>query len=193
MSECSCVHGPQPARRTAVRNTGAVVERKPQGMPWESWVERRLREARDRGAFEDLAGLGKPLEIHDAMTWVRDKARQEGLPITALLPPSLAVAKEVEDLPFKLAGERSEARVRALLTDLNRRIDAARRGPQIGPPVRTPLLDVEEQVAAWRAALQQSPRRVPEVGDPRPAPDSQTRHSTSPRTAPRAGGSPTPA
>ena len=162
-------------------------------MPWESWVERRLREARDRGAFEDLAGLGKPLEIrdHDAMTWVRDKARQEGLPITALLPPSLAVAKEVEDLPFKLAGERSEARVRALLTDLNRRIDAARRGPQIGPPVRTPLLDVEEQVAAWRAALQQSPRRVPEVGDPRPAPDSQTRHSTSPRDGTQ-GGSSTP-
>lgn len=100
-------------------------------MPWESWVERRLREARDRGAFEDLAGLGKPLEIrdHDAMTWVRDKARQEGLPITALLPPSLAVAKEVEDLPFKLARERSEAQVRALLTDLNRRIDGATRTP----------------------------------------------------------------
>ena len=48
-----------------------------------------------------------------------------------------------------------------------------------------------EQVAAWRAALQQSPRRVPEVGDPRPAPDSQTRHSTSPRDGTQ-GGSSTP-
>ena len=39
-------------------------------MPWETWVERRLREARETGAFEDLAGLGKPLVVrdHDAMT-----------------------------------------------------------------------------------------------------------------------------
>lgn len=124
-------------------------------MPWESWVERQLREARDNGAFEDLPGLGKPLKVGDpdAMAWVREKARQEDLPIAALLPPSLAVAKEVEDLPVTLARERSEAHVRDRLTALNRRIDAARRGPQIGPPVRTPLLDVEEQVTAWRAAL----------------------------------------
>ena len=138
-------------------------------MPWETWVERRLREARDQGVFEDLAGFGKPLEVrdHDPMTWVREKARQEGLPITALLPPSLAVAKEVEDLPVMLARERSEARVRDLLIDLNRRIDAARRGPQLGPPVRTALLDVEEQVAAWRAALPAPPAPPAPVEPPR--------------------------
>lgn len=138
-------------------------------MPWETWVERRLREARERGVFEDLAGLGKPLEVrdHDPMTWVREKARQEGLPITALLPPSLAVAKEVEDLPVTLARERSEARVRDLLIDLNRRIDAARRGPQLGPPVRTALLDVDEQVAAWRAALPAPPEPPAPVERPR--------------------------
>lgn len=145
------------------------MERKPQGMPWETWVERRLREARETGAFEDLAGLGKPLVVrdHDAMTWVREKARQEGLPITALLPPSLAVAKEVEDLPVTLARERSETRVRELLTDLNRRIDAARRGPQVGPPVRTALLDVVEQLDAWRAALPPPPAPPARVEQPR--------------------------
>ena len=111
-----------------------MVERKPQGMSWETWVERRLREAREQGAFEDLAGLGKPLEArdHDPMTWVRDKAR-----------------------------------VRDLLTDLTARIDAARRGPQIGPPVRTPLLDAEEQVAAWRAALPPPPTPPAPVERPR--------------------------
>ena len=97
------------------------MEHKRQGMSWETWVERRLREAREQG-FDDLAGLGKPLEVrdHDPMSWVREKDRQKGLPITALLPPSLAVAKEVEDLPVTLARERSEARVRDPLTDLNR-------------------------------------------------------------------------
>ena len=144
------------------------MEHKRQGMSWETWVERRLREAREQG-FDDLAGLGKPLEVrdHDPMSWVREKDRQKGLPITALLPPSLAVAKEVEDLPVTLARERSEARVRDLLTDLNRRIDAARRGPQVGPPARTPLLDVEEQVAAWRAALPPPPTPPAPVERPR--------------------------
>ena len=51
-------------------------------MPWETWVERRLRKAREQGAFEDLAGLGKPLEVrdHDARSWLGDTARQERVP-----------------------------------------------------------------------------------------------------------------
>jgi hypothetical protein len=131
-----------------------VTERKPAGVSFESWVERQLREARERGSFEGLAGTGKPLPrtAADELAWVREKAKREDLPVAALLPPALAVAKEVEDLPERLARERSEARVRALVSDLNRRIDAVRRGPQIGPPVRTALLDEQAVVAAWRAS-----------------------------------------
>lgn len=132
-----------------------MTERKPAGVCFESWVERQVREARDRGAFDDLPGTGKPLPrtATDEMAWLREKARREDLPLSALLPPSLAVAKEVEDLPQRLARERSEARVRAVVSELNERIDAARRGPQTGPPVRTALRDVEAVVAAWREAL----------------------------------------
>jgi hypothetical protein len=132
-----------------------MTERKPAGFTFESWVERQLREARERGSFDGLPGTGKPLPAtaSDELSWVREKARREDLPVSALLPPALAVAKEVEDLPGRLARERSEARVRALLDDLNRRIDAARRGPQVGPLVRTALVDVEAVVAAWREAV----------------------------------------
>lgn len=144
-----------------------MTERKPAGVSFESWIERQLREARERGSFDDLPGTGKPLPrtLGDELAWVREKVRREDLPVSALLPPALAVAKEVEDLPERLARERSEVRVRLLVEDLNTRIDAARRGPQVGPPVRTGLLDVETVVAAWRG-----PSVVPPVPVPRAMP-----------------------
>lgn len=134
--------------------TAGVNQRKPAGVSFESWVERQIREARDRGSFDDLPGAGAPLRRTDTddLVWVREKVRREGLPVTALLPPALAVAKEVEDLPELLSRQRSEARVRTLVEELNARIDAARRGPQVGPPVRTALLDVDAVVRGWQAA-----------------------------------------
>ena len=132
-----------------------MTERKPRGVSFESWVEKQIREARERGSFDDLPGAGRPLPpaASDELAWVRDKVKREGLPVAALLPPALAVAKEVEDLPEVLARLRSEERVRAVVLELNGRIDAARRAPAVGPPVRTGLLDVEEVVAGWRASL----------------------------------------
>ena len=147
-----------------------MSERKPRGVSFESWVERQVREARERGAFDDLPGAGKPLPrtSDDALAWVRDKARREDLPVAAMLPPALAVAREVEDLPARLARERSQARVRAIVEDLDARIDAARRGPQVGPPVRTARLDVEAQITAWRAAQ-------PPAAEPAPPPAAPAR------------------
>jgi len=141
-----------------------MTERKPAGVSFESWVERQLREARERGSFDNLRGAGKPLprSASDELAWVREKVRQEGLPVSALLPPALAVAKEVEDLPATLARLRSEQRVRTEVVELNTRIDAARRGPQLGPPVRTALLDVEAVVASWREATTPAPAVEPE-------------------------------
>ena len=130
-----------------------MTERKPRGVSFESWTERQVREARERGAFDDLPGTGRPLRAipSDELEWVREKARREDLPVAAFLPPALAVAKEVEDLPARLARERSAVRVRDLVEELNVRIDAARRAPQVGPPVRTGLLDVDAVVAQWEA------------------------------------------
>ena len=132
----------------------AMTERKPTGVTFESWVEKQIREARERGSFDSLPGAGRPLPptASDELAWVREKAKKEGLPVGALLPPALAVAKEVEDLPEVLARLRSEERVRTAVEELNARIDAARRGPALGPPVRTALLDVEQVVAGWRAS-----------------------------------------
>ena len=43
-------------------------------MGYESWVDRQIREAEERGAFKDLPGAGKPLknlDTHDPDWWSR--------------------------------------------------------------------------------------------------------------------------
>ncbi len=52
-------------------------------LPAESWVERRIREAAERGEFDGLPGSGEPLAIlaepYDELWWVRRKVRREGI------------------------------------------------------------------------------------------------------------------
>jgi hypothetical protein len=84
--------------------------------------------------------------------WALQRIKTGDLDASALLPPSLALRRELQDLPAKLAGERTERRVRELVADLNDRIREAVRRPQIGPPVTVAPVDVEEAVAGWRKA-----------------------------------------
>jgi hypothetical protein len=131
-----------------------MTDRKPPNVSIPDWVEHQIREAERRGDFDNLPGKGKPLaslnEPHDDMSWVAAKLRRENVPISAILPAALALAKEVEDLPLRLAREKSETSVRAMIEDLNNRILQAHRRPQDGPPVRVSIQDVENLVEAWR-------------------------------------------
>ncbi len=122
-------------------------------MGYESWVDRQIREAEKRGAFDDLPGAGKPLknlDRHDPDWWVKDLVAREQL--SFVLPTSLALRKEVEDLPTTLAGMHREEDVRELVDDLNERIVEARRRPTSGPPVFIRTVDVEAVVSDWREA-----------------------------------------
>jgi hypothetical protein len=67
-----------------------------------------------------------------------------------LLPPSLALKREVQDLPELLAAERTERRVRELVEDLNERIRQAYLNHLSGPPLTVAPVDVEEAVEDWR-------------------------------------------
>jgi hypothetical protein len=82
---------------------------------------------------------------------VRQKLRDEGHDTTALLPPSLALPKEVAELPRRLAKVRTEREVRAIVEDINKRILEVHRRPQVGPPLRLGPLDVDEIVRDWQA------------------------------------------
>lgn len=54
-----------------------MTERKPSGVSFESWVEKQIREAGERGDLDNIPGAGKPIpgldKPHDDMWWVRQK------------------------------------------------------------------------------------------------------------------------
>ena len=86
-----------------------VTERKPAGVSFESWVDAQIREARERGEFDNLPGTGKPLTDldgnHDEMWWIRQWLKREDLSFT---PPAIALRKAVEEKTEALMAEPME-------------------------------------------------------------------------------------
>ena len=121
-------------------------------MRYESWVERQVREAIERGEFDNLPGAGRPLPgingREDENWWVKSLLEREQLPMP--LPTSLALRREVADLPQTLADVPDERTVRDIIEDLNRRIRDSHRRRVDGPPIVVKPVDVEQTVADWR-------------------------------------------
>jgi hypothetical protein len=149
-----------------------VTQRKPSSSSFPDWVEHQIRTAQADGSFDNLPGKGKPIpgidEPQHELSWVANYLRREDADMAGLLPPALALAKEVEVLPERLARERSESRVRGIVEDLNERIRAAHRAPQAGPPMRVTMVNVDHAVAQWRAA-RPAVRTDPPAAPPAPA------------------------
>ena len=120
---------------------------------YESSIDRQLREAAERGEFDNLAGLGKPLPGHgkeyEEDWWVKDWLEREGA-TAGVIPPTLALRRETEDLEERVDRLRTEREVRDYVTDLDERIRKARVGLMDGPPVVLPPLDVDLVVEGWR-------------------------------------------
>ena len=121
---------------------------------YESLIDRQIREAQERGEFDNLPGAGKPLpghgEEYEEDWWIKELIRREN--ITGVLPASLRLRREVEDVMRTVATRKTEAAVRRVVADLNERILRAQRGHLDGPPVVLSTVDADEIVAAWRAA-----------------------------------------
>ncbi|HRW17392.1 MAG TPA: DUF1992 domain-containing protein [Dermatophilaceae bacterium] len=125
---------------------------------YESWVDRQIREAAERGEFDNLPGAGKPLDLggpdapEDPDWWVKAKLRREGLDPSSALPTALQLRKEAEGFPEVLRDVRSEAAVRELLEDYNRRVRLDRLRPAVGhlPPMLARTVDVDAMVEAWK-------------------------------------------
>ena len=128
-----------------------MTERKPPGVGFESWVERQIREAAERGAFDDLPGAGKPIpdldKPHDELWWVKQKLRREHL---AYLPPTIVLRRQAEDALLAAARAGSEDEVRRIVADINGKIVEGNRKAASGPPLNLAPFDVERVVRNWR-------------------------------------------
>ncbi|MCU1403989.1 MAG: molecular chaperone DnaJ [Glaciihabitans sp.] len=117
------------------------------------YVEISIQQAMRRGDFDNLPGSGKPIanlgQAYDPDWWIRQKIEREQ--ITGLGPPALTLRTEDATLDARLDAAPSEQAVRDTLEDFNKRIIAARRQLQGGPPVVTPTRDVEDELVRWRA------------------------------------------
>ncbi len=161
-----------------------MTERKPPTVSFPDWVENQIRTAERAGAFKNLPGAGKPIpdidRPKDDLDWVANLLRREQVDVASVLPPALALAKEVEVLPERLAKLRSEADVRDTIEDLNDRIRQAQRQPQVGPPFRVRAVNVAATVEQWRverAARAAATPAQPTEPPARPAPERRMRRT----------------
>jgi hypothetical protein len=128
-----------------------MTRRKPSGIDFETWIERQIREARERGEFDDLPGAGEPIPDrgarHDPNWWVKQKLRDEGL---SYLPPSLALRRDAAEARERALRARSDAEARDILDAINGRIRDALRAPPQGPSLDLLPFDVEALIAERR-------------------------------------------
>ena len=130
-----------------------MAERKPPGMGFESWVDQQIREATERGEFDNLPGAGEPIPgqgmPEDENWWLRAYLAREQA-TDAALPTPLQLRREIEQLPDNVRGLRSEDDVREVVKDLNWRVLEWLRFPS-GPQVPVRPVDEDGVVERWRA------------------------------------------
>jgi hypothetical protein len=151
-------HTPEPVERGQVEpepetaedeNDDAAAQRLEQQT---LWVDMQVRRAMARGDFDNLPGAGKPLRLpaqHDPDWWVKRLIEREKL--SGIAPPAIGLRREDAELDDTLDGEATEAGVRRIVEDFNRRVVEARRQLLGGPPVITRTRDPEVEVQRWRS------------------------------------------
>ncbi|MCC3269853.1 DUF1992 domain-containing protein [Arthrobacter gengyunqii] len=111
-----------------------------------------IRDAMNRGEFDNLRYAGKPipgLDDPDPDWWIKRLIKREN--ISGLGPPALLLRVEDKNFEGRLDELPSERQVRDAVEDFNLRVIDARRQLQGGPPVITKLRNVDEEVLGWRA------------------------------------------
>jgi hypothetical protein len=126
---------------------------KPSIDKFESFAERKIREAQAEGQFDALPGFGKPIpdldEPDDENWWIKNKLRREGF---VVLPPILEARWDRERTLEAIRRMRGEHQVRLALQALNERIRAAHFSPAGGPADGVRPVDVEAVVASWQTS-----------------------------------------
>ncbi|MFG1882561.1 DUF1992 domain-containing protein [Micromonospora sp. NPDC049102] len=121
---------------------------------WDAAVEAQIRGAVQRGEFDNLAGMGKPIPgrgmPYDESWWIKSFLEREKLPSHLLLPTPLQLRRHIEQVPDEVRDLPTEQAVRAFVAQLNARIVAWLRNPD-GPRVAIRPVNADEVVHRWRA------------------------------------------
>lgn len=137
-------------------------------------VEQQIRQAQERGAFDNLPGAGKPLNLgrtDDPDWWVKGLIERERLDLSGALPSAAQLRKEAESYPASLVDVVREEAVREILEDFNRRVKQDRLRPAVGnaPQIIAPTVDVDDMVRQW-ALLRRERAAARRAGRPEPEP-----------------------
>ncbi|HVM54239.1 MAG TPA: DUF1992 domain-containing protein [Acidimicrobiales bacterium] len=131
-----------------------MTERKPPGLSFESWIDKQIRDAEERGEFDNLPGKGKPLpdidKPRDELWWVRQKLKREDVDI---LPPTLQIRRDLDEAREKIRRATTEGEVREIVTAINEKIRHVNSHVVSGPPTTVAPLHEETVVDRWRNAL----------------------------------------
>lgn len=137
------------------------------------YVDLQIRQAAERGEFDDLPGSGKPIKSlgqeHDPDWWVKQLIEREQ--ISGVLPPSLQLRKDDLQLDDQLDTQSTEKEVRRIVEEFNGRIHHAIYTNLGGPPVITAKRDVDTEVERWR---QRRAERIERQRAAQAAADEQT-------------------
>ncbi|MGW2626873.1 DnaJ family domain-containing protein [Micromonospora taraxaci] len=121
---------------------------------WEAAVEAQIRGAAQRGEFDDLPGMGKPIPgrgmPYDESWWIKSFLEREALPSDLLLPTPLQLRRRIEQIPDEVRDLPTEQSVRDVVGQLNAQIVAWLRNPD-GPRVVVRPVNADEVVRRWRA------------------------------------------
>ncbi|GAA3641597.1 DUF1992 domain-containing protein [Lentzea roselyniae] len=125
-----------------------MTQRKPHGMDFESWIDRQIREAQERGEFDGLPSAGKPLpgagEPLEEDWWIRKKVREEEG--TTGLPSSLVLRREAETAKARALAAETDTEARAIIEAMNAKVLDALRKPLSGPPLNLMPFDADAVV-----------------------------------------------
>ncbi|MCP2317901.1 protein of unknown function (DUF1992) [Nocardia amikacinitolerans] len=130
-----------------------MTERKPPDQTFESWIDKQVREATERGEFDNLRGAGQPIPgvgtQVDENWWLRSYLRREGVRADGMLPESLVLRRDVERIQETVAELDTEREVRAEVAELNQRVVRYVRAPT-PPHVPVGPVDADTVVRRWR-------------------------------------------
>lgn len=130
-----------------------MTDRKPPGVRWQTWIDRQIDQARERGEFDGLAGTGQPIadldRPRDELWWVREKLKREKV---EHLPPTLAILRDRDRAVEQALGAATDDEARAIVEAMNDRIRYENSHVVTGPPSTAVPIDLDRILTRRRGA-----------------------------------------